>query len=103
MPVNVSHTARQVHGLKLLEGKVAVIYGAAGGVGTAVAKAFAREGAMVFLAGRTESSLKPIAEESQALAGLQMRRRSTSLVHSPSKRISKGSYLKPESLTFPST
>ena len=63
-------TARQLHGLKLLEGKVAVIYGAAGGVGTAVAKAFAREGAMVFLACRTESSLKPIAEEISSTGGL---------------------------------
>jgi NAD(P)-dependent dehydrogenase (short-subunit alcohol dehydrogenase family) len=47
----------------LLKGKVAVIYGAAGGVGTAVAKAFAKEGATVFLAGRTEDSLRPIAHE----------------------------------------
>jgi NAD(P)-dependent dehydrogenase (short-subunit alcohol dehydrogenase family) len=53
----------QVHDLKLLDGKVAVIYGAAGGVGTAVAKAFAREGATVFLAGRTENTLNPIARE----------------------------------------
>ena len=49
--------------MKLLGGKVAVIYGAAGGVGTAVAKAFAREGAAVFLAGRTENSLNPVAKE----------------------------------------
>src|SRR5260370_16221382 len=60
MSVTASH---QVHGLKLLDGKVAVIYGAAGGVGTAVAKAFAREGATVFLAGRTENTLNPIARE----------------------------------------
>ncbi len=37
----------------LLEGKVAVIYGAGGKVGGGVARAFAREGARVFLAGRT--------------------------------------------------
>src|SRR5712664_3747771 len=53
----------QIQGLKLLDGKVAVIYGAAGGVGAAVAKAFAREGATVFLAGRTENSLNLIAKE----------------------------------------
>ena len=36
----------------LLENKVAVIYGACGAIGSAVAKAFAREGARVFLSGR---------------------------------------------------
>lgn len=60
MSVTTSH---QIQGLKLLDGKVAVIYGAAGGVGAAVAKAFAREGATVFLTGRTENSLKPVADE----------------------------------------
>lgn len=50
-------------GLKLLDGKVAVVYGAGGGVGGAVAKAFAREGATVYLAGRTESSLRTVAQE----------------------------------------
>jgi 3-oxoacyl-[acyl-carrier protein] reductase len=35
----------------LLEGKNAVVYGAGGSVGSAVAEAFAREGASVFLAG----------------------------------------------------
>jgi NAD(P)-dependent dehydrogenase (short-subunit alcohol dehydrogenase family) len=37
----------------LLEGKNAVIYGGGGAIGGAVARAFAREGARVFLAGRT--------------------------------------------------
>ena len=37
----------------LLENKNAVIYGAGGAIGGAVARAFAREGARVFLAGRT--------------------------------------------------
>lgn len=36
----------------LLENKAAVIYGAAGADGGAVSRAFAREGAQVFLAGR---------------------------------------------------
>ena len=49
--------------LKLLEGKTAVVYGAAGGIGTAASKAFAREGAKVYLAGRTESTLRSLAEE----------------------------------------
>jgi NAD(P)-dependent dehydrogenase (short-subunit alcohol dehydrogenase family) len=63
-------TSHQIQGLKLLDGKVAIIYGAAGGVGTAVAKAFAREGASVFLAGRTEDSLKPLAQEISSTGGV---------------------------------
>ena len=43
-----------------LEGKTAVVYGAAGAIGSATAKAFAREGAFVFLAGRTLKSLKSV-------------------------------------------
>ncbi len=47
----------------LLENKNAVIYGAGGAVGGAVACAFAREGANVFLAGRTLAKLDKVAEE----------------------------------------
>jgi len=47
----------------LLEHKNAVIYGAAGAVGSAVAHAFAREGARVFLTGRTLSKLEGVASE----------------------------------------
>jgi 3-oxoacyl-[acyl-carrier protein] reductase len=47
----------------LLEGKSAVVYGGAGSVGRAVAAAFAREGARVFLAGRTLATLDEVAEE----------------------------------------
>ena len=46
----------------LLKGKVAVIYGAAGFVGSAVAKTYAKEGAEVFLAGRSLDPLKSLAE-----------------------------------------
>ena len=67
MPVTFSH---QIQGLKLLSGKVAVIYGAAGGVGAAVAKAFAREGATLSLVGQTESSLNLIAREIQSTGGI---------------------------------
>jgi NAD(P)-dependent dehydrogenase (short-subunit alcohol dehydrogenase family) len=45
----------------LLENKVAVIYGAGGEVGSAVARAFAHEGARLFLAGRHLSSIQPVA------------------------------------------
>jgi 3-oxoacyl-[acyl-carrier protein] reductase len=40
----------------LLENKNAVIYGSGGSIGGAVAKMFAREGARVFLAGRTRKN-----------------------------------------------
>lgn len=46
-----------------LENKNAVVYGAAGAMGGAVARAFAREGARVFLAGRTQASLDKLADE----------------------------------------
>jgi 3-oxoacyl-[acyl-carrier protein] reductase len=45
----------------LLENKNAVIYGAGGLIGSAVARAFAREGARVLLAGRTPASLDDVA------------------------------------------
>jgi len=52
----------------LLEGKNAVIYGA-GGLGAGVAKTFAREGARVFLAGRTREPLDAIVAEIAATGG----------------------------------
>ena len=48
--------------MSLLAGKHAVIYGA-GVIGSAVARAFAREGATVHLAGRNLETLQPLAEE----------------------------------------
>jgi NAD(P)-dependent dehydrogenase (short-subunit alcohol dehydrogenase family) len=53
----------------LLDGKTAVVYGAAGSVGGAVARAFAGEGARVFLAGRTRETLDEVAEEIRAGGG----------------------------------
>ncbi|WP_375485332.1 SDR family NAD(P)-dependent oxidoreductase [uncultured Mycobacterium sp.] len=53
----------------LLENKNAVIYGAAGAVGAAVAKVFAREGARVFLTGRNLDALNSLAEEIRAAGG----------------------------------
>jgi NAD(P)-dependent dehydrogenase (short-subunit alcohol dehydrogenase family) len=41
---------------ELLENKNAINYGAAGGIGREVARAFARGGATVFLAGRTRET-----------------------------------------------
>ena len=53
----------------LLENKNAVIYGAGGAIGGAVARAFAREGAKVFLAGRTLGKLDSVAKEISAAGG----------------------------------
>ncbi|MBE7556279.1 MAG: SDR family oxidoreductase [Anaerolineales bacterium] len=53
----------------LLENKVAVIYGAGGSIGGAVARTFAREGARVFLAGRTQAKLDQVAQEIRSNGG----------------------------------
>jgi 3-oxoacyl-[acyl-carrier protein] reductase len=54
----------------LLESKNAVIYGGGGSIGGAVARAFAREGARVFLAGRTRSKLEEVAGEIRYAGGV---------------------------------
>jgi NAD(P)-dependent dehydrogenase (short-subunit alcohol dehydrogenase family) len=46
----------------LLDHKTAVVYGAGGAIGSAVARAFAREGAEVHLAGRTRATLEAVAQ-----------------------------------------
>jgi 3-oxoacyl-[acyl-carrier protein] reductase len=53
----------------LLQNKNAVIYGGGGAIGGAVARAFAREGARVFLAGRTLGRLDRVAREISAAGG----------------------------------
>ena len=47
----------------LLDGKSAVLYGAGGTIGTAVACAFARDGARLFLAGRTAAPIQVLAKK----------------------------------------
>jgi NADP-dependent 3-hydroxy acid dehydrogenase YdfG len=47
----------------MLKDKVAVIYGAGGAIGGAVARAFAREGARLFLTGRARASVEAVAKE----------------------------------------
>jgi 3-oxoacyl-[acyl-carrier protein] reductase len=54
----------------LLESKNAVIYGGGGSIGGAVARAFAREGARVHLAGRTLESLDDVAQEIRSAGGV---------------------------------
>jgi NAD(P)-dependent dehydrogenase (short-subunit alcohol dehydrogenase family) len=53
----------------MLKDKVAVIYGAGGGVGGAVARAFAREGATLFLTGRQLAPVEVVAKEIVAAGG----------------------------------
>jgi NAD(P)-dependent dehydrogenase (short-subunit alcohol dehydrogenase family) len=48
---------------ELLTSKNAIIYGAGGSLGSAVARTFAREGARVFLAGRTRAPLERVAAD----------------------------------------
>jgi NAD(P)-dependent dehydrogenase (short-subunit alcohol dehydrogenase family) len=53
----------------LLEKKNAIVYGAGGAIGGAVAREFAREGARVFLAGRTRAGLGQVAADIAAAGG----------------------------------
>jgi 3-oxoacyl-[acyl-carrier protein] reductase len=53
----------------LLDNRSAVIYGGGGSIGGAVARAFGREGARVFLAGRTLATLEEVAEAIRATGG----------------------------------
>jgi 3-oxoacyl-[acyl-carrier protein] reductase len=54
----------------LLENKTAIVYGGAGAIGGAAARAFAREGATVHLTGRTLARLDKVAEEIRAAGGV---------------------------------
>src|SRR5262245_15148208 len=53
----------------LLQNKNAVIYGAGGAIGGAVAHAFAREGARVFLTGRKRAPVEAVARDIVAAGG----------------------------------
>jgi NAD(P)-dependent dehydrogenase (short-subunit alcohol dehydrogenase family) len=53
----------------LLENKIAVIYGAGGAIGGAVARAFARDGATLFLTGRHRASIETVARDVAAAGG----------------------------------
>jgi NAD(P)-dependent dehydrogenase (short-subunit alcohol dehydrogenase family) len=53
----------------LLEHKNAIIYGAGGSIGSGVARTFAREGATVFLVGRTPEKLDVVAKEIRSAGG----------------------------------
>jgi len=53
----------------LLQNKTAIIYGGGGAIGGAVARSFAREGARVFLAGRSRAKLERVAGDIKAVGG----------------------------------
>jgi 3-oxoacyl-[acyl-carrier protein] reductase len=69
-PMRTRRLDRKVRIRMLPENKSAVIYGGGGKVGGAIARAFAREGARVSLAGLTLASLDEVAEETTAAGGV---------------------------------
>ena len=54
---------------ELLANKTAIVYGGGGAIGGATARAFAREGATVFLAGRTPARLAVVARDIESAGG----------------------------------
>ena len=55
--------------MMMLQNTVGVIYGAGGGIGSAVARAFAREGARLFLAGRRRASVDAVVRDIVSTGG----------------------------------
>lgn len=53
----------------LLAGKVAVIYGGGGAIGSSVSRRFAEEGAELYIAGRSLAPLEAVAETIEAAGG----------------------------------
>jgi short-subunit dehydrogenase len=56
--------------MMLLEGKTAIVYGAAGAVGSAVAQAFAREGAALHLTGHHLGAVQALADQVAETTGV---------------------------------
>ena len=53
----------------ILQGKNAVVFGAGGSIGAAVAREFAAEGARVFLSGRSKSNVDAVAKQIRESGG----------------------------------
>jgi NAD(P)-dependent dehydrogenase (short-subunit alcohol dehydrogenase family) len=53
----------------MLSGKVAVVYGAGGAIGGAVARAFAREGAALFVTGNRRAPVQAVADDIVSTGG----------------------------------
>src|SRR5215813_13996557 len=64
-----NHSLQKEETTMMLQNKVAVIYGAGGSIGGAVARAFAREGARLFLTGRHRAPVEIVAEDVNAAGG----------------------------------
>src|SRR6187402_606582 len=62
-------TTKTAPGSALLAGKTTIIHGGGGAIGGAAALAFAREGARLFLAGRTLARLQEVAEPIRTAGG----------------------------------
>jgi NAD(P)-dependent dehydrogenase (short-subunit alcohol dehydrogenase family) len=58
-----------MNSIPVLSGKHAVVFGAAGTIGSAVAREFAAAGAEVFLSGRTQSNVEAVAKHITATGG----------------------------------
>jgi NAD(P)-dependent dehydrogenase (short-subunit alcohol dehydrogenase family) len=83
----------------LLENKNAVVYGGGRAVGSAVAHAFAHEGATVFLAGHTMASVEEVAKGIVRAGALRRRRRLTRSTRQPSKSTLQPSMRRPVTST----
>jgi NAD(P)-dependent dehydrogenase (short-subunit alcohol dehydrogenase family) len=65
----VSKSEQQGENTMILNNKAAVVYGAGGAIGGAVARAFAREGARLFLTGRGLAPVKAVAKDIVSAGG----------------------------------
>ena len=84
----------------LLADKIAIVYGGGGAIGGASARVFAREGARVFLAGRTQAKLAAVARDIESLGGMvEHRGRSISLTNAQSTRMPTPSPRRPAAST----
>jgi NAD(P)-dependent dehydrogenase (short-subunit alcohol dehydrogenase family) len=68
-PWNIGDKEKEADMTGLLEGKTAIIYGGGGGIGGGVARTFAREGARVFLVGRSREKLDSVATDITSAGG----------------------------------
>ena len=68
-PPKRGKTPRTATGGRALEGRIALVTGASRGIGAAVARRFAREGAHLILAARTQGALEELDDEVRAMGG----------------------------------